>query len=139
MLGALPAPAQSLLGSPANFLQQIETDQINFNTNLVASQLNFNQNLVANEIAWEQGFFHTDSALSGALNRRFDIGNLLLGSGERAVNLFTGPQVPTHFTEGLLLGTAAQPFNGGQIGGLLGAFDQSVAGGLDLAGLITGT
>lgn len=138
LLSALPTPAQSLLSSPASFLQQIQTAQVNFNTNLVNSEMNFNHSLVANEVAWEQQVFHTDSALNGALNRGFNIGNLLLGTGEQGVNLFTGAQVPTNFTEGLLLGTAAQPFNGGQIGGLLGAFDQSTEAGLDLAGLITG-
>lgn len=139
LLSALPAPAQSLLSSPAGFLQQVETAQINFSTNLVNSEMAFNHHLVANEVAWEQQFFHTDSALNGALNRGFNVGNLLVCTGEQAVNLFFGPQVPSNFTQELLLGSAAQPFNNGQIGGLLGAFDQSMAAGLDLAGLITGT
>ncbi|MDP7724995.1 PE family protein [Mycobacterium sp. TY814] len=139
LLSVLPAPAQSLLGSPASFLHQIETAQINFNTNLVNGETTFNQNLVTNEVAWEQQVFHTDSALNGFLNRSFNVGNMLLGAGQQAFNLFSGAQVPVNFNSGLLLGTAAQPFNGGQIGGLLGAFDQSMAAGLDLAGLITGT
>ncbi|MBX9639271.1 MAG: PE family protein [Mycobacteriaceae bacterium] len=139
LLSALPAPAQSLLSSPASFLHQIETAQINFNTSLVNSEMSFNHNLVTNEVLWEQQVFHTDSALNGVLNRSFNVGNLLVGTGEQALNLFTGAQVPTNFTSGLLLGSAAQTFNGGQIGGLLGALDQSMEVGLDLAGLITGT
>lgn len=139
LLSVLPAPAQSMLSSPASFLQQVQATQINFNTNLVNYETNFNHNLVTNEVAWEQQVFHTDSALNGVPNRSFNVGNLLVGTGEQALNLFTGAQVPPGFTAGLLLGSGAQTFNGGQIGGLLGAFDQSMMLGLDLAGLITGT
>lgn len=77
--------------------------------------------------------------LNGAFNRGFNVGDLLVGNGEQALNLFTGPQLPLDSTSGLLLGTAAQPFNGGQIGGLLGAFDQSMVATTDLIGLFTGT
>ncbi len=139
LLSVLPAPVESLLSSPGSLLKQIETAQINFNTSLVTNQMALNHNLVTNEVAWEQQVFQTDSALNGALNRAFNVGNLLLGTGEQAFNLFSGPQVPTTFTSGLLLGSGSQTFNGGQIGGLLGAFDQSMEVGLDLAGLITGS
>lgn len=139
LLSVLPAPAQAMLSSPGSFLQQIETAQIGFNTNLVNSELGFNHGLLTNEIGLEQSIFGTDSALNGALNRGFNVGNLLVGVGEPAVNLFSGALVPSDFTAGLLLGTAAQPFNGGQISGLPGAFDQGMVAGMDLLGLVTGT
>ncbi|MHA7648309.1 PE family protein [Mycobacterium sp. ML4] len=130
-----PLQAVAAAGGP---FQGFEQTQITFNQNLVANELAFNHALVTNEVAWEQQVFHTDSALNGLLNRSFNVGNLLVGSGEQAVNLFFGPQVPANFTSSLLLGSGAQSFNGGQIGGLLGAFDQSVMAGADLVGLITG-
>lgn len=47
--------------------------------------------------------------------------------------------MPANFISGLLTGSGAQTFNGGQIGGLVGAFDQSMMVGADVVGLLTGT
>jgi hypothetical protein len=46
--------------------------------------------------------------------------------------------VPVGLTASLLTGSGAQVFNGGQIGGLEGVFDQSRAGTADFAGLLVG-
>lgn len=134
-----PAAAQALSASPVgDFMEQLEAAQIGFNTAMVNNQLSFNHALVANEVAWEQSVFGTDSALNGALNRGFNVANLLIGTGEQAANTLVGAQVPANFTSSLLLGSSAQVFNSGEIGGLVGAFDQSLVMGADLVGLITG-
>ncbi|OBK26600.1 hypothetical protein A5634_00260 [Mycobacterium asiaticum] len=124
-------------GLPADPFRQLEQMQIGFNTSLVNNQMAFNQALVTNEIALERQFFGTDSALNGVLNRSFNAGNLLLGTGQQAVDLFFGAPVPTNFTSNLLLGSGAQTFNGGEIGGLVGAFDQGLMAGVDAVGLVT--
>ncbi len=135
-----PTAAQATAANtPGSLLQQLETAQINFNTNLVNGELAFNKGLVTNEVALEQAIFGTNSALNGAINRSFNVVNLLWGTGQQTVNLFTGAQVPTTFTSSLLTGSGAQVFNGGQIGGPLGAFDQSLVVGADLAGLVLGS
>lgn len=138
LLSLAPASVQSSLGAPGTFLKQIEQSQIAFNTNLVNSELAFNQSLVLNEVAWERATFGTDSALNGVLNRSFNAGNLLLGTGQQLLNTVVGAQVPADFNSSLLLGTSAQPFNGGEIGGLLGAFDQTMAAGVNFVGLVIG-
>lgn len=134
--------AQTMVSASTNpvntALTQIEEAQIWFNTNLVNGELAFNQSLVTNEIAFEQTVFGTNSTLNGALNRSFNANNLLVGTGEQLVNTVFGAQVPTNFTSSLLTGTGQQVFNGGQIGGLMGAFDQSLAAGADLIGLFFG-
>lgn len=124
--------------SPSGFFQQLETAQIGFNTQLVNDELNFNHNLLTHEVASEQSVFGTDSALNGVINRSYNVGNLLIGTGEQAVNTIVGAAAPASFTASLLAGSSAQSFNGGEIGGVVGAFDQSLAAGADLAGLITG-
>ena len=140
LAGAVPASAQAVASSPVgSLLQQIETAQINFNTNLVNSELSFNHALLTNEIGLEQRIFGTNSALNGVINRSFNVGNLLWGTGQQTVNTLVGAPVPTTFTSGLLTGSAAQVFNSGAIGGPLGAFDQSLVVGADFAGLVIGT
>ena len=143
-LTSLPAALRSLPGQLAGaatsnpvtgFLQQLETAQVNFNTNLVNGEMTFNQSLVTNELGLETAVFGTNTALNGFVNRSFNVGNLLWGTGQQTANLFTGAQVPTNFTSNLLIGSAAQPFNSGAIGGPLGAFDQSLAAGADFVGL----
>jgi hypothetical protein len=134
---AEPAPAAAI--TPASFLQQLETAQINFNTNLVNAELTFNKSLVANELALEQAIFGTNTALNGAINRGFNAGNLLWGTAQQTVNTLVGAPVPTTFTSSLLIGSSAQVFNSGAIGGPLGAFDQSLAAGANLAGLVLGS
>ena len=101
--------------------------------NLVGAESAFNTNLLANEIGWETATFGGHSAFNGALNRAFNIGNLVLSTGEQTVNSFLGGiQAPALF----LTGSGAQVFNGGNIGGIEGIFDQSLALGADLAGLL---
>lgn len=140
LASAVAAPAQAASANPVSSLfQQLEAAQINFNTNLVNNELAFNHALVTNEIALEKGIFGTDSALNGALNRSFNVANLLVGTGEQALNTVVGAPVPTNFTSSLLLGSAAQVFNSGAIGGPLGAFDQSLVVAADVAGLVVGS
>jgi hypothetical protein len=134
--GSTPAAAQAAANAPGSLLKQLETAQINFNQNLVAGELKFNQSLLTNEIGLEKAIFGTDSALNGVVNRSFNVGNLLWGTGQQTLKLFSGAQVPTTFTSGLLTGSAAQVFNSGAIGGPLGAFDQSLVVGADAAGLV---
>ncbi|CAM3126175.1 PE family protein [Mycobacterium intermedium] len=138
LLSLAPPPVQSALATPGVFLQQLEQSQIAFNTNLVNSELAFDKSLVLNEVAWERATFGTDSALNGVINRGFNAGNLLLGTGQQLINTVAGAQVPVDFNSSLLIGSGAQPFNGGEIGGLLGAFDQTTMAGINFLGLITG-
>ncbi|VBA53726.1 hypothetical protein LAUMK142_04261 [Mycobacterium pseudokansasii] len=135
----LSAPGQALAGgSPGSPLQRLESAQIKFTTTLVNNELGFNHWLLTNEVGLEQRFFGTDSALNGVINRGFNVGNLLVGTGEQALNTVVGAPVPANFTSSLLTGSGAQVFNGGQIGGLAGAFDQGLMVAADLAGLVTG-
>ncbi|VBA41517.1 PE-PGRS family protein PE_PGRS18 [Mycobacterium attenuatum] len=137
--GALGAPGQALAASsPGSPLQQLEAAQISVNSALVNNELGFNHWLLTNEVGLEQRFFGTDSALNGVINRGFNVGNLLVGTGEQALNTVVGAQVPANFISSLLTGSGAQVFNGGQIGGLAGAFDQSLVVNADLAGLVVG-
>ena len=139
VLNVLPPPVQALLtSSPGPFLQQLEAAQINFNTNLINGELSFNQELVNNEVVWEHSVFGTDSALNGVINRGFNVIDLLWGTGQQTVNTLVGAQPGPDFTSSLLTGTGQQVFNGGQIGGLLGDVDQSLAFGVNLVGLFTG-
>lgn len=119
-------------------LQQLEQAEIGFNTNLVNGELGFNHALLTHEVGWEQPVFGTDSALNGALNRSFNVGNLLIGTGEQTFNSLEGAQVPDSFTASLLTGSGAQVFNGGQIGGVEGVLGQSLATQADLLGLVAG-
>ncbi len=140
LVSAAGAPAQAMAANtPASLLQQIETAQINFNTNLVNSELAFNKSLVLNEVVLEQAIFGTNSALNGAINRSFNVGNLLWGTAQQTLNTLVGAPVPTTFTSSLLTGSGAQVFNSGAIGGPLGAFDQSLVVGADVAGLLLGS
>jgi PE family len=126
------------VSSPAGFLAQLQQSQLSFNANMVNHQLNLDHILLTGELRWEQGTFGTDSALNGVVNRGFNAVNLLVGTGQQTVDSLLGAQVPTNFASGLLTGSGNQVFNGGQIGGLVGAFDQSLAGTADFAGLLAG-
>ncbi|BBZ51451.1 PE family protein [Mycobacterium heidelbergense] len=141
LLSLLPASTQAALASaPANFLKGLETAQLSFNSNLIGSEFGLNNSLLTHELGLEQAIFGTDSALNGTVNRGFNVGNLLLGTGEQAFNTLSGAQVAQPaFFQSLLTGTGQQVFNSGQIGGLVGAFDQSLAAGFDLAGLFVGS
>ncbi len=74
--------------------------------------------------------------LNGALNRTFNALNLaFLNTPEAFVNGLSGALVPANFNSSLLHGSTAQVFNGGQIGGPLGAIDQSAVAVGDLVGI----
>jgi hypothetical protein len=141
MQSAVAAPAQAVSAAASSPLQQLEAAQLNFNSNLVNSELAFNKALVTNEVGLEKLIFGGNaSALNGALNRTFNAGNLLVGTGEQTLNTVVGATtVPANFNSTLLLGSAAQVFNSGAIGGPLGTFDQSLVVGADLAGLALGS
>ena len=130
------SPAQAALSlSPTGQLQQTE---LNFDGNLVNHQMGLDHSLLTNEVGLEQQLFGTDSALNGALNRSFNAANLMVGTVQQTADSLLGVTVPSNFYTNMLTGSAAQVFNGGQIGGLLGVFDQSLMVPTDLAGLIAG-
>ena len=86
----------------------------------------------------QQLFGGSDSALNGALNRGFNAVNLTVGTVQQTADSLLGVTVPSNFYANLLTGSGAQVFNGGQIGGLAGVFDQSLMVPTDLAGLLAG-
>lgn len=140
LLSVLPAQTQAaILTAPGNFLRGLEASQLTYNASLINNEFNFNNSLLANEVGLEKAVFGTDSAVNGTVNRGFNFYNMLIGTGEQAVNGLSGA-LPTQldFNQSLLQGTGQQTFNGGQIAGLVGAFDQSLAYGADLAGLFLG-
>lgn len=139
VLSLLPAQTQAmLLSAPGNFLNQLEAAQLTYNTNLISSELAFNSALKANELAFETQFFGTN-AFNGALNRSYNAVNLLVGTGEQGLNNLSGAYAhQPGFNQTLLTGSDLQVFNSGQIGGLVGSFDQTLAAGADLVGLFTG-
>src|SRR6202012_3201050 len=135
-LSGLPASLQvTLAGAPTAVFQQLGGLQLNLANNLIGAEAGFNQNLLAGELNLETTVFGTNSALNGVVNRVFNVGNLVLSTGEQTVNsLLAGVQAP-----GLLLtGTGQQVFNAGNIGGLEGIINQSLAAGADLAGFFAG-
>ncbi len=138
LASTIAAPAQAVAASSSP-LQQLEAAQIAFNTNLVNGELSFNHALLTNEVGLEELVFGTNSALNGVVNRSFNFGNLLWGTGQQTVNTLVGAPIATNFNSTLLLGSGAQVFNGGQIGGPLGAFDQSLVVGADFVGLLGGS
>lgn len=132
LIGGLPNLGASLVAAPVAGLQQIGTLETGFFNNLVTAETGFNNNLLANELAFETTYLGPN-ALNGAVNRFFNVGNLVISTGEQTLNgLLGGAQVPPLF----LTGSSLQVFNGGNIGGLEGIFDQSLAAGFDLAGLL---
>lgn len=135
-----------------------------FNTALVESELAFNHNLVTLELGIEKALFGDDSALNGVLNRAFNTFNMLFDAPEKMLNGIigaTGYDVdyakvlelvaadkhadissamhliasPQDLTASLLTGSGEQVFNGGEIGGLTGMFDQNMAMWGDVLGL----
>ncbi|BDB44457.1 MULTISPECIES: PE family protein [Mycobacterium] len=137
--GPIAAAGASLqAAAAAGPFQQVESAQLGFHANLIANEQLFNNTLLTNEIAWEKQVFGTDSALNGALNRAFNVGNLFVGTGEQALNVLVGAPTPANFTAGLLTGSASQTFNSGEIGGLPGIFGQGLMFGQDVLGLLTG-
>jgi hypothetical protein len=134
LLTGVPNWGVALVAAPTAGLQGLASGQLNFLANLIPAEVGFNTNLVSNEMAWETATFGTNTAFNGGLNRLFNIPNLILGTGEQTLNSFLGGvQTPAIAT--VLTGTGAQVFNGGNIGGIEGIFDQTLAAGADFAGL----
>ncbi|GAB7143567.1 PE family protein [Mycobacterium riyadhense] len=132
------APVQAMLGAPAGFMEQVAQGLVSFNANLVSNELAFNQALVANEMALQQGVFGTNTALNGVLNRGFNLGNLVIGTGQQFVNVVLGAPTPEEFTVSLIAGEEGQVFSSGEIGGVLGAVQQKLMLDAQLVGLAMG-
>lgn len=137
LFAGLPTTGAALVAAPIAGLQGLAAGQINFLGNLVTAETGFNTNLLSNELGWEASIFGPN-ALNGALNRAFNVGNLVLLTGEQTVNsLLGGAQVPALDAGAFLTGGGGGAFNtNGGIGGLEGIFDQSLALGADLGGLL---
>ncbi len=138
-----PAPSacglSALAAAPASPFGQLEQAELNFGSNLVNGQMSFDHSLLTHEVGLEQQLFGgSDSALNGALNRGFNAVNLTVGTVQQTADSLLGVTVPSNFYANLLTGSGAQVFNGGQIGGLAGVFDQSLMVPTDLAGLLAG-
>jgi hypothetical protein len=133
----LPFQGTPLAFDPNTLLAQVDTAQQNYNTGLINGEVNFNTSLVGSEVALEQRIFGTDSALNGVVNRGYNVGNLLLvNTPEELLNSLSGALPPSNFNSSILTGGGTGTFNGGQIGGPVGAFDQSLSLGLNVLGLI---
>ena len=122
------------MATPTAGLQAIGSGELNFLDNLITGETGFNTNLLNSELTWEASVFGP-FAFNGGLNRLFDVGNLVVATGEQTVNSFLGGvQAPAIF----LAGSGQAVFNGGNIGGLEGILDQALAAGADLSGSFTG-
>jgi hypothetical protein len=134
LLTTVPNLGVALVAAPTAGLQGLASGQLNFLSSVIPAQVAFNTNLVNSEMAWETATFGTNTAFNGGLDRLFNIPNLFVLTGEQTLNSFLGGvQFPAVGT--VLTGTGAQVFNGGNIGGIEGIFDQTLAAGADFAGL----
>jgi hypothetical protein len=115
-------------------------DLITFNNALVADELAFNTNLLNEELAAEAAAFGgNENALNGSVDRMINIDNLVLSTEENSFNSLIGAEFnPAELTQSLLTGTSADVFDTGDLGGLQGIVDQSLALSADLAGLTPG-
>ena len=133
----LPTSLQAALAVPVIGLDNLAGPQAHFIDNLVAAEAGFNTNLVAHELGLESALFGSTTALNGAVNHVFNAGNLVLGTGEQAVNdllgAFPAPGVSTMLTES---GAGAGVVSLGNFGGIEGIFNQTLAAGADLASLL---
>lgn len=133
----LPTSLQAALAAPVIGLDNLAGHQADFLDDLVAAEAGFNTNLVAHELGLEAALFGSTTAFNGAVNRVFNAGNLVLGTGEQSVNVLVGafpaPGVDTLLIES---GTGAGVFNLGNIGGIEGILNQTLAAGAGLAGLL---
>ncbi len=122
---------------PGQFLARVEAGQIAYNQGLVSREVNFNNSLVDREVALEVRIFGNDSAINGVINRAYNVGNLLLvNTPEEILNGLSGALVPSDFNLSVLTGEGGGTFNGGEIGGPVGAFDQSLSLTLNAIGFI---
>jgi hypothetical protein len=109
--------------------------QQRFLGNLVTAETNLNTNILSSELTWEANNFGPN-AFNGALDRFFNVDNLVVLTGEQTVNSFLGgTQVPALNAGVFLTGGGSGVINtNGGIGGLEGIFDQTLAAYVDLAG-----
>jgi hypothetical protein len=129
--GSVPL-GTALVAAPVAGLQGIGNAELGLFNNLVGAETTFNTSLLANEVALGASV-SGPGPFNGALNRAFNIGNLVVATGEQTVNSFLGG---TQGTALFLTGGPSVVFDGGNIGGIEGAFNQSLALGADLAGML---
>lgn len=125
---------QAALQLPIGGLQGWAGAQVSFLGNLNAMESTFNGGLVNSELGWEDSTFGCN-AFGGALDRTFNVGNLFVSTGQQTFNSMLGA-APNPALSTVLTGSRCDVFNGGNIGGLEGIFDQSLAAGFDFAGLL---
>jgi hypothetical protein len=133
---ALPPWAQTVLAvPPVDALQSWVAPQVYGIEGLAHNEAGFNANLLNSEMTWETATFGTNDAFNGALNRGFNVGNLFVVTGEQTVNSLLGSmQAPT--VAPFYAGGQCEVFNGGNIGGIEGIFDQTLVAGADLIDLM---
>ncbi|OSC32863.1 hypothetical protein B8W67_13440 [Mycolicibacillus koreensis] len=113
-----------------------------FDRALVSGQLAFNDNLVTSQLGIEKALFGTDNALNGIVNRGFNALNMLLDAQQQSLNGLLGISYsgysPLELTNSLMFTPyiADAPLNDGTIGGLMGAFNQTLSMFTNLAGLV---
>jgi hypothetical protein len=143
-------PAIHLTATTDGLSQEIADAMASFNAQLGGQELGLNGNLYNGEIGFEKAigpFFanvadshSADSALNGVLNRLFNVGNLFLGTGENTFNSLLGANnfTPEAILNTLLTGAGnpANVFDGGNIGGVEGIFDNSAITYGDFIGLL---
>jgi PE family len=142
--GALPGggQVQSLLQIPIGALDGLAAPQVYALGGVdgtIGGGLNgmftaFNTSMVNSEMSWESGLFGAN-AFGGALDRTFNVGNLFMATGQQTVSSLLGA-APFPPLSSATAGSSSLVFNGGNIGGLEGIFDQTLAAGFDLAGLL---
>jgi hypothetical protein len=124
----------ALVALPVAGLQGLASGQLGLLGNLVTAETDLNANMLSNELTLEANTFGPN-AFNGALDRFFNVDNLVVLTGEQTVNSFLGgTQVPALNAGLFLTGGGNGVFNtNGGIGGLEGIFDQTMAAYVDLA------
>jgi hypothetical protein len=134
--GTLPFPSDAELAL-------LQSDELTACQALFQGELAFNSNLLHSEVGAELAAFGSNNALNGLVDRLINADNLILSTGENALNSLFGVETvnPSAITASLLTGvggSATDPtnvFDTGYLGGLEGFFDQNLAGFTDIAGL----
>ncbi|MDD4868096.1 MAG: PE family protein [Mycobacterium sp.] len=138
LTGGLTPIGTALVAGPVAALQQLGTAQLQFVSNLGAMETAFDAHLLTSEEAWETSTFGVDNAFNGALDRLFNVANLSVLTGQQSVNsLLGGASTPALDAARFLTGSSTQVFDGSHaLGGVEGIFDQSLAAGFDVAGML---
>lgn len=159
LFAGIPTTGAALIAAPLAGLQGIGSAELGFFNNLVGMETAFDTNLLASELTWEASTFGA-GAFNGALDRLFNVANLTVLTGQQAVNgvlggaalpasgafgpyFLTGSATPLVPQEVQLiapsLASSTPVFDGAgpyAIGGIEGIFDQTLAAGVDLAGML---